>query len=116
MQLKRVSRMPSSGIRHRGLLISTNVSEERVVSIIRMGGICELGTTLAASNVPSALIFPTLMMKAVRSSETSVLPEPHVNTSKNTTFFIVTAVKTSNLTKRMRLVGYATCMKLAKKT
>jgi hypothetical protein len=37
------------------------------------------------------------MMEAIRSSETSVLQEPHSMTSKNSTFFII-AVKTSNLT------------------
>jgi hypothetical protein len=38
-------------------------------------------------------------MEAILSSETSVLIEPHGATSQKVVFFIVTAVKTSNLTK-----------------
>jgi hypothetical protein len=38
------------------------------------------------------------MKEALGSSETSVLQEPHGVTSQKTIFFIVTAVKTSNLT------------------
>jgi hypothetical protein len=37
------------------------------------------------------------MMEAIRSSETSILKEPHGVTSTKTAFFLVTAVKTSNL-------------------
>jgi hypothetical protein len=51
-----------------------------------------------ASVVPSSSILVTLMKEALSSSETSALTEPHGVTSKKTTFFIVTAVKTSNLT------------------
>jgi hypothetical protein len=39
------------------------------------------------------------MKEAPGSSETSVLKGPHGVTSQKTPFFIVTAVKTSNLTK-----------------
>jgi hypothetical protein len=53
---------------------------------------------LVTANVPSSLILVTLMMEALSSSETSVLQEPHGVTSQKTPFFIVTAVKTSNLT------------------
>jgi hypothetical protein len=38
------------------------------------------------------------MKEAPGSSETSVLTEPHGVTTQKTPFFIVTAVKTSNLT------------------
>jgi hypothetical protein len=41
--------------------------------------------------------FSTLKMEAIRSSETQDL---HGATSQKTAFFIVTAVKTSNLTKK----------------
>jgi hypothetical protein len=51
------------------------------------------------ANVSSSIILFTLIMDAIRSSETSVLQEPHVVTSQKTTFFIVTAVKTSFLTQ-----------------
>jgi hypothetical protein len=39
------------------------------------------------------------MKEALGSSETSVIQEPHGVTSQKTQFFMVTAVKTSNLTK-----------------
>jgi hypothetical protein len=69
-------------------LVRTDVSEERVVSNIRVKRIGELGTALAeASNgitpsmlrrvtayaVPSSPILFNLMMEAIYSSETSVL-------------------------------------------
>jgi hypothetical protein len=38
------------------------------------------------------------MKEASGSSETSVLQEPHGVTTQKTPFFVVTAVKTSNLT------------------
>jgi hypothetical protein len=43
-------RMPSSGMLRRVDLIRTEVSEDRIASIIRATRICELGTTLAESN------------------------------------------------------------------
>jgi hypothetical protein len=66
-------------------LARTDVSEERIASIIRMKIIIELGTTLAvtrncylqllvtATVVPSALILSVLMMEAMRSPEASIL-------------------------------------------
>jgi hypothetical protein len=42
-------RMPPSEIRHRMALVRTDVSEERLASIIRMKRIIELRTTLAVS-------------------------------------------------------------------
>jgi hypothetical protein len=62
-------------------LLRTDVSEERSASIIRVTRICELGTTL--------LYFPPKLR---------FLQKPHGVTSQNTPFFIVTAVKTPNLT------------------
>jgi hypothetical protein len=66
--------------------VRTEVSEECNSSIIRVTRIGELGPTLAVisnrrsvlqllvtANVPSSLIFVTLMMKALHSSETSIL-------------------------------------------
>jgi hypothetical protein len=49
---------------------------------------------LTANVVPSSLIHVTLMMETIRSSETLVLKRA---TSYVMAFFIVTAVKTSNL-------------------
>jgi hypothetical protein len=63
-------------------LVRTEVSEEPSTFIIRVTRIGELGTTLALSMrqllvignvVPSSPILVTLMMEALRSSETSVL-------------------------------------------
>jgi hypothetical protein len=88
--------MASSGMLHRVGLVRTDVSEERNASMIRVARIGELGTTLAvtsnrctlrrntflrsvrlllvtASVVPSSPILVTLIMEALRSSETSVL-------------------------------------------
>jgi hypothetical protein len=83
-------------------LVRTDVSGELSASFIRVTRIDELGTTLAVTSnrrtlvtvsvVPSSPILVTLMKEALSSSETSVL------TSQKTPFFIVTAVKTSNLT------------------
>jgi hypothetical protein len=56
-----------------------------VASFIRVTRIGELGTT-------------TLMKEALSSSRRRFLQEPHGITSEKTPFFIVTAVKTSNLT------------------
>jgi hypothetical protein len=99
-------------------LVRTDVSEEPSASFIRMTRIGELGTTQAATSnrrtlrnlvflhsvrwllvaacvVPSSPIPVTLMKEALGSSEMSVLTRA---TSQKTPFFIVTAVKTSNLT------------------
>jgi hypothetical protein len=100
-------------------LVRTDVLEELSASISRVTRIGELGTTLAVSSnrrtlhfvflrsvrrllvtvnvVPSSPIFVTLMMQELSSSETRFLQEPNGVTSQNTAFFIVTAVKTSNL-------------------
>jgi hypothetical protein len=67
------------------VLVKTDVSEEHIASIISGKRISELGTTLAATNN----YFP---------SKGQLLQEPHGVSSQKTTAFIVTAVKTSNLT------------------
>jgi hypothetical protein len=65
-------------------------------SIIRVTRIGELGLLAVASN---GRTLNTLMMEALRSSETSVIKEPHGVTCQKTAFFIATAVKTSNLNR-----------------
>jgi hypothetical protein len=59
-------------------LVRTDVSDELSAYFIRVTRIGDLGTTLAPKR--------------------RFLQEPHCVTSQKTTFFIVTAVKTSNLT------------------
>jgi hypothetical protein len=64
-------------------LVRTDVSEERIASIIRLTRIGELGTTLAVTSnrsmlltanvVPNSPILVNLMMEALSSSDTSVL-------------------------------------------
>jgi hypothetical protein len=65
-------------------LIRTDVSEESIASAIRVARIGELGTLAVTSNrrtllrntvnvVPSSPLLVTLMIKALGSSETSVL-------------------------------------------
>jgi hypothetical protein len=46
---------------------------------------------------PWSLILSALKMEWIRSSETSVLKDPHGAISQKTAFFIVTAVKTAGL-------------------
>jgi hypothetical protein len=83
--------MVSSGLLRRLALVRTDVSEEPGASFIRVTKIGALGTTQAATSnrrtllrsvrrllvtanvVSSSLILVTLMMEAMRSSETSVL-------------------------------------------
>jgi hypothetical protein len=79
------SRMASSGMLRRVLLVVTDVSVELKASIIRATKICELGTSLVVTsnrrtlcsvvtvNAPSSPILVTLMMEELSSSETSVL-------------------------------------------
>jgi hypothetical protein len=77
-------RMASSGMLRLVARVRTDVSEELSAFIIRVTRIGELGTTQAATSnrcrllvtasvVPSSPILATLMMKAVNSSEASVL-------------------------------------------
>jgi hypothetical protein len=48
------------------------------------------------------------MKEALSSSEASFLQEPHGLTSQKTPFFVVTAVKTSNLTSDYYVCRFAT--------
>jgi hypothetical protein len=63
--------MSSSGKLSRVALVRIDVSEELSAPVIRVTRIGELGTRLAV--VPSSQILVTLMMEALRSSETLVL-------------------------------------------
>jgi hypothetical protein len=89
--------MPSSGTLRHVALVRTEVSEERIASIIGVTGIV-FRLLVTAIIVPSSPILVTLMMKAIRSSETSVFQKPHSGTSQKTVLLRVAAVKISNLT------------------
>jgi hypothetical protein len=83
--------MASSGMLRRVALVRTDVSGERSDFVIRVTRIGELGTTLVVSNNRRRLL---LTANVVPSSPILVT---HGATSRKTLFFIVTAVKTSNL-------------------
>jgi hypothetical protein len=63
--------MPSSGMLRRVALVRTDVSEERMASIIRVTKIGGPGAALAVNSNRSTL--RTLMMETIRYSDTSVL-------------------------------------------
>jgi hypothetical protein len=98
--------MVSSGMLRCVALVETHVSEERSASFIKVTRIGELGTTLAVTSNRLLRSMCRLLVTAsvVPSSSILVPPkrrflqEPHGVTSQKTPFFIVTAVKTSNLT------------------
>jgi hypothetical protein len=95
--------MVSSGMLRRVALVRTDVSKKFSASFIRVTRIGEIGTTLALSSiVPISPILVTLIKEALCSSETSVLTRTTSVISQKIQFFIVTAVKTSNLTKQIQ--------------
>jgi hypothetical protein len=60
----------------------------------------EVASCMTSAHVGSSFAdFSILKMEAIRSSETSVLTNLHGAISEKTEFFIVTTVKTSNLTQ-----------------
>jgi hypothetical protein len=79
-------------------LVKTDVSEELSASFIRVTRIGELGTTQAVTSNRRTLRASVASYSWCCSSETSVLTRAHGVSSQKTPFFIVTAVKTSNLT------------------
>jgi hypothetical protein len=94
--------MPSSGVLRRVALIRTDVTEERSSSVIRVTRIGELGTLAVTSNRRTLRYVPP---------KRRFLQEPHVITSQKTPFFIVTALKTSDLT--LCYVNHYVCWLLA---
>jgi hypothetical protein len=79
-------------------VVRTDVSEELGASIITVTRIGELGTTLAVTNNRRTPILVTLMMEVLCSPETSVLTRATWRNIPEDAFFIVIAVKPSNLT------------------
>jgi hypothetical protein len=90
--------MPSSRKLRRVALVRTDVSEEHIASIIRVTRISDLGTTLVITSNRSTLRRNTRdCYRCFYFAETSVVTRTDGVTFKNTAFFIVTAVKTSDL-------------------
>jgi hypothetical protein len=87
--------MASPGMLRRVALVRTDVSEELSASIISMRRLL-----VTANAVPSSPILVPLIREAIITSETSVLTRAHDVTSQKTQFFIITAVKISNLTRQ----------------
>jgi hypothetical protein len=98
---------------HRVALVKTDISEELKASFIKATRIGKPSVLVflrsvrrllvTASVVPSSPILVTSTKEALSSSETPVFTEA---TSQKTLFFIVTAVKTSNLTGYVLFVLY----------
>jgi hypothetical protein len=87
--------MPSSEMLRRIDPVRNDVSEELNASIIRLARIDELGTLAVTSNVPSSPILVTLMVEAIRFSETyRFIQETHEVTPQKTAFFIIVIVVT----------------------
>jgi hypothetical protein len=81
-------------------LVRANVSEELSVSIIRVTRIGEL-----MANVPSSPILVTMMMEALRSSETSVLTRATQRNAPEGT--ILHSRRRENLISYVELTGWA---------
>jgi hypothetical protein len=101
--------MASSGMLRRVVLVRTHVSKELNASIIRVTIMGELGITLAVTRNTRTLRINTKLFLAHQfllpwwwrryvPPKHRFLQESHGVTSQKTAFFIVTAVKTSNLT------------------
>jgi hypothetical protein len=54
-------------------LVRTDVSEERIASLIRVTRMTRIGLLDVANVVPSSPIFATMIIEAIHSSENSVL-------------------------------------------
>jgi hypothetical protein len=80
----------------RVVLVRTDVSEELTTPFIRVTRLGELGTAVALF-LAHVFLSPWWRRRYVPPKR-RFLQEPHGVTSQKTTFFIVTAVKTSNLT------------------
>jgi hypothetical protein len=91
-------------------LVTSDVSEQRIASIIRVTRSGELGTILTlgsnrstlrrlvtANVVPCSPIVVNMMMQPYVPSKRRFLHEPKRVTFQKTAFLIVTAVETSNL-------------------
>jgi hypothetical protein len=97
-----LGRMPSSGMWCLWLLLRTDVSEKHIATIIKETRICEVGANLALTSNRCSLrrntIYYFWLWRSCVLPKRRFLHESHGVRSQKTTFFIVTAVKTWNLT------------------
>jgi hypothetical protein len=118
-------RMAYSGMLRSVALVRTDVSEELSASFIRVTRIGVLGTTLAVTRNRRTLLVKLALFLVHRflsswERRRYVLPkcrflhEPHGVTFQKTRFFIVTAVKTSNLTSEKMCPRNVTSHKIFK--
>jgi hypothetical protein len=91
-------RMISSGILRRVALVRTDVSQELSASFIRVTRIGELGTLAVTSNRSTLRFLSPWWRRRWVPPKRRFIQEPHGVASQKTPSFIVTAVKTSNLT------------------
>jgi hypothetical protein len=82
-----IRKMPSFGVLRRGALIRTDVSENRIVYIIRMERVSKLGTLAVTTNQSMVMIEATVFSEMpVRTRATRLkIPDdgiPHVTTVK----------------------------------
>jgi hypothetical protein len=104
-KLERQRRMRSSGMRRRVDLVWSDVSEER-------------GCSHLLTLVPRSWIFPPWRWRWCVPPKRRFTQDLHGATSQKTTFFIVTAVKTSNLTLKHKSPllrtkrGWGDCIKI----
>jgi hypothetical protein len=85
--------MTCSGMWRRVILARTDISEESIASMIRVTRIGDIGRTLVAT-----INWSALMIRRYDPPKRRFLQDPRGVTFQKATFFIVTAVKTSNLT------------------
>jgi hypothetical protein len=95
-----IKRMPSSGIWHRVELVCTVVWEEHITSILRVEqSACEEpNCSHLLTLVPRWWIFLPWRLRRYVTPKRWLTQDLHGATSQKTAFFIVTALKTSNLT------------------
>jgi hypothetical protein len=111
--------MPSFGMWHRVTLGRTDVSEERIASIIRVETISELVVVLRSMRqflvitnvVPSPRILSTLILEATRFSETSVLPATRHHIPEDSILQNVLCLLHWNMICRLRTYSDCLCVR-----
>jgi hypothetical protein len=98
--------MPSSDKLRRVALVIIDVSEESPPSPILFFH-SMIHFPITANVVPSSPILVTIIMEEIHTPKRRFLQEPHGVTPQKTAFFIVAAMKTSNLTYTAFLLSYA---------